>query len=109
MILSICKINGKVIDYKLSNFKKDESDFNKSLVRSGYPFWQPCQVDCFLVSSDEEAKSILSKYPLNENRVFNSVEQSMTATKTICYCSDCGHAVISADKYCSICGNRVRR
>ena len=108
MVLNICKVNGKAIDYKLSNYKKDESDFNKSLVRAGFTFWQPCQVDCFMVASEEEAKNILSKYPLNENRVFDSVE-SMTVTKNICYCSDCGHAVISADKYCSICGNRVRR
>lgn len=108
MYLNICKVDNKVIDFKISESKKENSDFNKSLVTAGFSFWKDCNIDIWHVNNMQDAKKILLSYPLNKKRVFESIEESMEETKIICYCPDCGHITKSADNYCSICGFKFR-
>lgn len=85
MYLNICKVDNKVIDFKISESKKENSDFNKSLVTAGFSFWKDCNIDILHVNNMQDAKKILLSYPLNKKRVFESIEESMEETKIICY------------------------
>ena len=50
MYLNICKVDNKVIDFKISESKKENSDFNKSLVTAGFSFWKDCNIDIWHVN-----------------------------------------------------------
>lgn len=108
MYLNICKVDNSIVDFKISTNRKENSDFNKSLVAAGFPFWKECGIDIWHVDNVENARKILELYPLNKRRVFESIEESMEETKSISYCPDCGHITKYTDNYCSICGYKFK-
>lgn len=108
-IMSLCLVEGEVIDFSLSNKKKEVGDFNKSLTMAGFPFWKKCQVESKVVKNKREAAKFCDSYPLSDNRVFPSISESVLGIEErkhpqIRYCPDCGHICKFADNFCSICG-----
>lgn len=109
MIMSVCLVEGEVIDFSLSDKAKEVSDFNKSLTMAGFPFWKKCQVESKVVENKMEAAKFCYSYPLSDSRNFSTISESILGIEEkkhpqIRYCPDCGHICKFADNFCSICG-----
>lgn len=108
MILGILTHNGELVDYKLSDTLKELSDFNNSLVRAGFPFWQTegVEVSNIEVADNAEAMNMLIKIPFAQQRAFVSLTSSAAPVKaTFCWC--CGYATKSIYNFCPICGEKI--
>lgn len=106
MICTCLLIDNKLVDYRLSQEIKSIGDFNKSLIRAGYPFWltEGVKVVFTNCATETEAKSYLSSFPLSGKRCFNSVKDEFSSyNKTSC--CNCGYYMRAYYNYCPICGD----
>lgn len=106
MICNNLLINGELVDYKLSDSVKDISDFNKSLIAAGYPFWQiqGVEIISYMCYTQEDVMRCLSMFRLSPRRCFISPEDEFSTSKTTTCCKNCGCVLKHSYNFCPLCG-----
>lgn len=112
-MLSMLFVYGKLVDFKIDKCEKCVSDFNKSLVWAGFPFWEP---NAFVVTASindvEQGARIMAGYPRSEKSIcptpYQMIREIRDRKKQVNFCRKCGSRVFSYDSsYCSMCGKKL--